>query len=71
MPGLASLPNIGEVFIRKLNGIGIMSYGDLVEIGSIEAGLRIGEEDSHAIPKGEHAVLKESYEFVWVSRGAS
>ncbi len=48
MTDLTLLPNIGDVLARKLNGIGIRSFDDLVEIGSIDAVLRIGERDPHA-----------------------
>ena len=41
MEDLTKLPNIGEVLAQKLNEIEIYSYDDLIDIGSVEAILRI------------------------------
>ncbi|MBT3669615.1 MAG: TfoX/Sxy family protein [Chloroflexi bacterium] len=47
MEKLVDLPNIGEILAEKLIGIDIYTFEELVEIGSIEAVLKIGETDSH------------------------
>ena len=46
MENLTKLPNIGETLAGKLISIGIHNYEELVNIGSIEAMLKIGETDS-------------------------
>jgi DNA transformation protein len=38
---LTQLPNIGQVLAQKLRRAGIASYDDLVDLGSVEAYLRI------------------------------
>ena len=38
---LTRLPNIGKVLARKLHQAGITSYDDLIDLGSVEAYLRI------------------------------
>ena len=38
---LMQLPNIGKVLAQKLRQAGIASYDDLVDLGSVEAHLRI------------------------------
>jgi DNA transformation protein len=43
MQDLTKLPNIGKVLATKLQAIGVTSHEDLVELGSIEAVLKIGE----------------------------
>ena len=43
MDELTRLPNIGPVLAAKLKQIGVYSFDQLVEIGSVEAMLRIGE----------------------------
>ena len=48
MADLSYLPNIGPTLSEKLNAADITSYTDLVEIGSIEAVLRIKEQDLSA-----------------------
>ena len=45
MEDLTKLPNIGPVLAEKLNGIGVESYDDLAEMGSVEALIRIGQTD--------------------------
>jgi len=42
---LTSLPNIGPVLAQKLRQAGIESYGDLADLGSVEAYLRIWDHD--------------------------
>jgi len=42
---LTQLPNIGPVLADKLNQIGVTTYDDLAEIGSVEALIRIGQTD--------------------------
>jgi DNA transformation protein len=48
MDDLRQLPNIGPTLVRKLQDIGIESYDDLADVGSIEAVLRIKEADRSA-----------------------
>jgi DNA transformation protein and related proteins len=48
MEDLTKLPNIGPVLAEKLNGIGVESYDDLAEMGSVEALIRIGQTDPTA-----------------------
>jgi DNA transformation protein len=48
MDDLRQLPNIGLTLARKLQDIGIESYDDLADVGSIEAVLRIKEADRSA-----------------------
>ena len=48
MDELTSLPNIGDVLSQKLTTAGINNYDDLVNIGSVEALLKIGETDPTA-----------------------
>jgi len=38
---LTRLPNIGKVLARKLHQAGITSYDDLIDLGSVEAYLRV------------------------------
>jgi DNA transformation protein len=45
---LTQLPNIGPVLAGKLNQIGVSSYRDLVELGSVEAMIRMGQTDPTA-----------------------
>ncbi|MGD8456411.1 MAG: TfoX/Sxy family protein [Anaerolineales bacterium] len=46
MEDLTALPNIGKVLAQKLNEIEVTSYEDLVDIGSVEAVLRIVGTDT-------------------------
>ena len=48
MEDLTKLPNIGPVLAEKLKQIGIISYDDLVEVGSVDALIRIGQTDPTA-----------------------
>ena len=48
MEDLSELPNVGEVLAKKLKAIGVTSYKKLVDVGSIEAVLRIKETDLSA-----------------------
>jgi len=48
MSDLTSLPNIGPTLAQKLNQIGVTSYDQLAELGSIEAVIRIGQTDPSA-----------------------
>ena len=41
MDELTKLPNIGKVLARKLRQAGIASYDDLIDLGSVEAYLRV------------------------------
>lgn len=43
MEDLTKLPNIGKVLAARLHNIGVTSYQDLVDLGSVEAVLKIGE----------------------------
>jgi DNA transformation protein len=43
---LTKLPNIGEVLAQKLHEINVHSYDDLIDIGSVEAVLRIVGPDT-------------------------
>ena len=45
MDDLTQLPNIGSVLAEKLNQIGINTYDDLAEMGSVEALIGIGQTD--------------------------
>lgn len=45
---LTKLPNIGPVLAEKLNSIGVHSYHDLAEMGSVAALIRIGQTDPTA-----------------------
>ena len=45
MENLIQLPNIGPVLAEKLHQIGVTTYDDLVEMGSVEALIRIGQTD--------------------------
>ncbi len=45
MEDLTKLPNIGSVLAKKLNQIGVNTYDDLVEMGSVGALIRIGQTD--------------------------
>ena len=45
MEDLTQLPNIGPTLALRLNQIGITTFDQLVNIGSIEAVLRIGLTD--------------------------
>ena len=45
---LTNLPNIGPALAEKLNQIGVTTFDDLAEMGSIEAVIRIGETDMSA-----------------------
>ncbi len=48
MSDLAKLPNIGDALAGKLSSAGIRSREALVELGSVQAALRIGEGDRTA-----------------------
>ena len=48
MGELSKLPNIGEVLEKQLNDVGINTIGDLVNLGSKEAWLKIKEIDDSA-----------------------
>ena len=48
MEDLTKLPNIGPVLAGKLKIIGIRTFDQLVDIGSIETVLRIGEREMSA-----------------------
>ena len=45
MEDLTKLPNIGPTLAEKLNQIGISTFDQLIDAGSIEAVLRIGHSD--------------------------
>ena len=45
MDDLTKLPNIGPTLAEKLNQIGISTFDQLVDAGSIDAVLRIGHSD--------------------------
>jgi DNA transformation protein len=45
---LTRLPNIGAVLAEKLNTVGIYTYEDLAELGSVETILKIREDDPGA-----------------------
>jgi DNA transformation protein len=45
MEDLTKLPNIGPTLALRLNQIGITTFDQLVDAGSIEAVLRIGQTD--------------------------
>lgn len=45
MEDLTKLPNIGKVLAEKLKQIGVNTYDDLAEMGSVEALIRIGQTD--------------------------
>jgi DNA transformation protein len=45
---LTQLPNIGPTLARKLQAIGIQSLDELKEIGTIDAVLQIGVQDTSA-----------------------
>ncbi len=42
---LTTLPNIGKTLSEKLSNIGVTTYDDLVALGSVEAVLRINEQN--------------------------
>jgi DNA transformation protein len=42
---LTKLPNIGPTLAERLNQIGITTFDQLADLGSIEAVLRIGQTD--------------------------
>lgn len=46
MEDLTKHPNIGKVLAQKLNEIEVYTYDDLVDIGSVEAVLRIVGSDT-------------------------
>ena len=48
MGELSKLPNIGKVLEKQLNDVGINTIGDLVNLGSKEAWLKIKEIDDSA-----------------------
>jgi len=48
MDDLIKSPNIGPVLVAKLNQIGVTTLNQLVEIGSIDATIRIGGMDMSA-----------------------
>ena len=48
MGELSKLPNIGKVLEKQLNDVGIITVDDLINIGSIEAWLKIKEVDDSA-----------------------
>ncbi|MBC8509093.1 MAG: TfoX/Sxy family protein [Chloroflexi bacterium] len=45
MEDLTQLPNIGPVLAEKLKQIGVTTYDDLAEMGSVDALIRIGQTD--------------------------
>jgi DNA transformation protein len=47
MENLTQLPNIGDTLAKKLNAIEINSCDDLISIGSVDAVLKIGENDQN------------------------
>ena len=48
MDDLTKLPNVGPVLAGKLKQIGVRGLADLIELGSIEATIRIGASDLSA-----------------------
>ena len=48
MGELSKLPNIGKVVEEQLNGVGINTVDELIDIGSKEAWLKIKEVDDSA-----------------------
>lgn len=48
MEDLTKLPNIGAVLAEKLHAIDINSYEELVQLGSVEAILKIREDNPSA-----------------------
>jgi DNA transformation protein len=48
MGDLTKFPNIGPVLAGKLKQIGVRALADLIEMGSIEATIRIGASDLSA-----------------------
>ena len=48
MEDLSKLPNIGPTLAEKLNQVGVTTFADLAEMGSIEAVIRIGQKDKSA-----------------------
>ncbi len=52
MANLSKLPNIGQALAEKLENAGISSYDDLADIGSVEAVLKIDEQDIPTCPYG-------------------
>ena len=45
MEDLTKLPNIGPFLAEKLNQIGVYTFDNLAEMGSVEALMRIGQTD--------------------------
>lgn len=48
MTDLTTLPNIGEKLARELRRVGITSVEQLIELGSVEAAIRITRDRAHA-----------------------
>ena len=48
MGELSKRPNIGKVLEKQLNGVGIETVDDLIDLGSREAWLKIQEIDESA-----------------------
>jgi DNA transformation protein len=48
MDDLTKFSNIGPVLAVKLNRIGVMTLSQLVEIGSVDATIQIGNKDTSA-----------------------
>jgi DNA transformation protein len=48
MEDLTKLPNIGKVLAAKLNAIGVTSYQDLADLGSVETVLKLDETEKDA-----------------------
>ncbi len=48
MTNLTTLPNIGPTLAEKLNQIGVTTFDELAEAGSIETVIRIGQTDKSA-----------------------
>ena len=46
LAALTALPNIGTVLAKKLVQAGITGYGDLADLGSVEAYLKIWDHQS-------------------------
>ena len=49
MDKLTKLPNIGPTLAEKLQEIGITSQHALAELGSIEAVIKIGDQETPAL----------------------
>ena len=48
MEDLTKLPNIGKVLAGRLNAVGITSYQELTDLGSVEAVIKVGEANLDA-----------------------